>query len=68
MTKTGSARKRTSYRKDKRRKHHHWLVTIFYPDGERFVRTYTDKKKALSFAGRQRKSPIVKMARVSQIS
>jgi hypothetical protein len=53
--------------KDKRRKHRHWLATIFYRDGERFARTYTDHKKAISFAERQRKSPVVKMARVTEI-
>lgn len=60
-------RKRTKFGKDKRRKHRHWLATIFYRDGERFARTYTDRKKALSFAERQRKSPVVKLARVTQI-
>jgi hypothetical protein len=61
-------RKPTTYGKDKRRKHHHWQVTIFYRDGERFARTYTDRKKAIAFAERQRKSPVVKLARVTQIS
>jgi len=62
------ARRPTSYRKDKRRKHRHWLVKIFYHDGERFARTYTDYKKAIAFAERQKKSPVVKLARVTQIS
>jgi hypothetical protein len=59
---------RTSYEKDKRRKHHHYLVTIFYADGERFGRVYTDKDKATRFAERQRRSPVVKMVRVNQVS
>jgi len=33
-----------------------------------FARTYTDHKKADGFADRQKKSPVVKMARVIQIS
>ncbi|HXP82883.1 MAG TPA: hypothetical protein VN976_23480 [Verrucomicrobiae bacterium] len=60
-------RKRTEFGKDKRRKHRHWLATIFYRDGERFARTYTDHKKAIAFAERQKKSPVVKLARVTQI-
>jgi hypothetical protein len=61
-------RKRTSFGKDKRRKHHHWQVTVFYKDGERFSRTYTVHAKAAGFAERQKKSPVVKMARVTQVS
>jgi hypothetical protein len=61
-------RERTKFGKDKRRKHRHWLATIFYRDGERFARTYTDHKKAVAFAERQRKSPVVKLARVIQVS
>ena len=54
--------------KDRRRKHHHYLVTIAYADGEKFGRVYTDKDKADRFAERQRRSPVVKSARVSQVS
>jgi hypothetical protein len=61
-------RKRTSFSKDGRRKHHHWQVTLFYKDGERFSRTYTIHAKADGFAERQKKSPVVKMARVIQVS
>lgn len=61
-------RKPTSFRKDARRKHHHWQVTLFYNDGERFARTYVDHEKATGFAERQKKSPVVKMARVIQVS
>jgi len=60
--------KLTSFRKDSRRKHHHWQVTLFYNDGERFARTYTDHEKAANFAERQKKSTVVKMARVIEIS
>jgi hypothetical protein len=61
-------RKRTKFGKDKRRKHRHWQVTVFYRDGERFARVYTDRKKAANFADRQKKSPVVKAARVIRIS
>jgi hypothetical protein len=67
-TKKPNNKGRTSYDKDKRRKHHHYLVTVFYADGEKFGRVYTDKDKATRFADRQRRSPVVKMARVSQVS
>jgi hypothetical protein len=61
-------RKHTPFRKDGRRKHHHWQATVFYEDGERFTRIYTDHEKAANFAERQKKSPVVKMARVIEIS
>lgn len=61
-------RKLTSFREDGRRKHHHWKVSIFYEDGDKFSRTYTDSDKATKFAARQKKSPLVKMTRVIQIS
>jgi hypothetical protein len=66
-TKT-SKREKTSFSKDRRRKHHHFLVTVFYADGEKFGRVYTDKEKADRFADRQKRSPVVKSARVTQIS
>jgi hypothetical protein len=62
-----TSRKRTKLGKDKRRKHKHWQVTVFYKDGERFARVYTDRDKAARFADRQRKSPVVKTARVLQV-
>jgi hypothetical protein len=61
-------RKRTQFGKDQRRKHHHFMVTIHYADGEKFARTYTDRKKAEGFAARQRQSPIVQMAQVNKVS
>ena len=60
--------KLTSFKADGRRKHHHWQVTLFYKDGERFSRTYTVHEKAIGFAKRQKRSPVVKMARVIEIS
>jgi hypothetical protein len=67
-TKKAGRRGRSSFGKDRRRKHHHWLVTVYYADGEKFGRVYTDKDKASRFAERQRRSPVVKTARVSQVS
>lgn len=61
-------RKRTAFGSDRRRKHHHWLVTVYYADGEKFGRVYTDQAKAGRFAERQRRSPVVKSARVTQVS
>lgn len=61
-------RAKSTFGKDRRRKHHHWLVTVYYADGEKFGRVYTDKNKATRFAERQRRSPVVKSARVSQVS
>lgn len=59
---------KSTFGKDRRRKHHHYLVTVSYADGEKFGRVYTDKEKASRFAERQRKSPVVKTARISQVS
>jgi hypothetical protein len=67
-TKGVRKRKLTNYNTDKRRKHRHWQVTVFYADGERFGRVYTDKDKATRFADRQKRSPVVKSARVTQLS
>jgi hypothetical protein len=63
-----TVRKRAKFGKDKRRKHRHWQVTVFYQDGERFARLYTDRGKATGFADRQKKSPVVKMARVTEVN
>lgn len=70
MSSNENAEKRgkAPFNQDKRRKHHHFVVTIHYADGEKFARVYTDKDKADRFADRQRRSPVVKAVRVSQIS
>jgi hypothetical protein len=61
-------KKRTTLGKDRRRKHRHWQVTVYYADGQRFARVYTDRTKAASFARRQKRSPVVKSTRVVQVS
>ncbi len=69
MTKEAPNNKdKDSFTRDRRRKHHHWLVSVYYADGEKFGRVYTDKDKATRFAERQRRSPVVKTARVTQVS
>jgi hypothetical protein len=66
--KNNSKKDQEGFGKDRRRKHHHFLVTVSYADGEKFGRVYTDKDKAARFADRQRRSPVVKSARVTQVS
>ncbi len=61
-------RKKSQFSKDRRRKHHHWQVTLFYKDGEKFARVYIDEGRARSFAERQKKSPVVERTRVHRIS
>jgi hypothetical protein len=60
-------RKSTKFGKDARRKHRHWKVTLYYKDGEIFARVYTDRERAAAFTDRQKKSPVVRMARVTEI-
>jgi hypothetical protein len=67
-TNKSTKKEKGSFGKDRRRKHHHFLVTVAYADGEKFGRVYTDKDKATRFADRQRRSPVVKSARVTQVS
>jgi hypothetical protein len=61
-------RKRPTFKQDKRRKHHHWQVTIYYGSDATFARTYTDREKAAAFAKRQKKSAVVKRTRIVRLS
>jgi hypothetical protein len=61
-------KKRTAFGNDKRRKHRHWQVIVYYRDGEKFARVYTDRAKAAGFAARQKRSPVVKSTRVVLVS
>jgi hypothetical protein len=54
-------------RRDKRRKHRHWQVTVYYEDGERFARVYIDRERASRFAERQKKSPVVRATRILEV-
>jgi hypothetical protein len=62
--KTGKAAK---FHGDRRRKHQHWQVTVYYHDGEKFARVYIDRERAERFAERQKKSPIVKATRILEV-
>jgi hypothetical protein len=62
------AKRELAFTKDRRRKHKHFQVTVFYRDGEKFARVYTDRKKAEAFAIRQRRSPIIKSAKVELVN
>jgi hypothetical protein len=53
--------------RDRRRKHHHWQVTVYYGDGEKFARVYIDRDRAQKFAERQKKSPVVKSTRIMEV-
>lgn len=61
-------RKRSQFGKDRRRKHHHWQVTVFYADGDKFARVYIDQERARRFAERQKKSPVVTRTLIRRIS
>jgi hypothetical protein len=53
--------------RDKRRKHRHWQVTVYYHDGEKFARVYIDRERAARFAARQKKSPIIRSTRITEV-
>jgi len=55
------------FRSDRRRKHRHWQVTVYYHDGEKFARVYIDRDRAERFADRQKKSPVVKSTRILEV-
>lgn len=54
-------------KRDRRRKHRHWQVTVYYHDGEKFARVYIDRERAQSFADRQKRSPVVKRTRILEV-
>lgn len=54
-------------RGDRRRKHRHWQVIVYYHDGEKFARVYIDRERAERFAERQKKSPVVKATRILEV-
>jgi hypothetical protein len=55
------------FQQDRRRKHRHWQVTVYYHDGEKFGRVYIDRERAEKFAERQKKSPVVKGTRIMEV-
>jgi hypothetical protein len=60
-------KKSSRMRSDRRRKHRHWQVTVYYHDGEKFARVYIDRERASRFAERQKKSPVVKATRILEV-
>ncbi|MGA8768081.1 MAG: hypothetical protein WB559_13770 [Candidatus Acidiferrales bacterium] len=68
MKKTKAKAKGSSrFQRDRRRKHRHWQVTVYYQDGEKFARVYIDRERAERFAERQKKSPVVKATRILEV-
>ena len=67
-SKAKSKRGTSRFRSDRRRKHRHWQVTVYYHDGEKFARVYIDRERATSFADRQKKSPVVKATRIIEVN
>ena len=67
MKKKKASSPRPRLKRDRRRKHKHWQVTVFYHDGEKFARVYIDRERAERFAERQKKSPVVKAARILEV-
>jgi hypothetical protein len=61
------AKKVARVKKDRRRKHRHWQVTVYYHDGEKFARVYIDRERAESFAERQKRSPVIKSTRIMEV-
>lgn len=61
------SKKISRVKKDRRRKHKHWQVTVYYHDGEKFARVYIDRERAERFADRQKKSPVVKSTRIMEV-
>ena len=60
-------KKSTRLHRDRRRKHRHWQVTVYYRDGEKFARVYIDRERAQHFAERQKRSPVVKATRIIEV-
>jgi hypothetical protein len=67
LRKKTKLRKSSRLRRDRRRKHRHWQVTVYYHDGEKFARVYIDRARAERFAERQKKSPVVKATRILEV-
>jgi len=67
MAKKQSRKRASHLRGDRRRKHRHWQVTVYYHDGEKFARVYIDRERAEHFAERQKKSPVVKGTRIMEV-
>lgn len=60
MSNTGQITRRAGQR------HRHWTVTIYYVGGGKFARVYNDRKRAEEFAKKEKRSPVVRSARVRE--
>lgn len=67
MVKKTKTPKSNRVQRDRRRKHQHWQVTVYYHDGEKFARVYIDRERAERFAERQKRSPVVKATRIVEV-
>lgn len=67
MPRRAKREKSARLNRDRRRKHRHWQVTVYYADGERFARVYIDRERAERFAERQKRSPVVRGARIIEV-
>ena len=67
VRKKKQASKPSRISRDRRRRHRHWQVTVYYHDGEKFARVYIDRERAERFADRQKKSPVVKATRIVEV-
>lgn len=67
MRRKKKTRKPSRISRDRRRRHRHWQVTVYYHDGEKFARVYIDRERAERFADRQKKSPVVKATRIVEV-
>jgi hypothetical protein len=67
IVKRSKGKKSSRLYRDRRRKHRHWQVTVYYNDGEKFGRVYIDRDRAERFADRQKKSPVVKATRIIEV-
>jgi len=67
VKKKKKGKKGSRLHRDRRRKHRHWQVTVYYSDGEKFARVYIDRERAERFAERQKKSPVVKATRILEV-
>ena len=61
------SKRESRLKSDGRRRHRHWQVTVYYPDGEKFARVYVNRERAEKFAERQKKSPLVKATRIREV-
>jgi len=58
--------------RDRRRKHRHWQVTVYYQDGEKFARVYIDRDRAGIFdvkaAGTRGSFRVARLDRLNDIA